>query len=446
MAYSLNDRVFNGNLSRRDFIWMISAIGAGSALSGCAVDPVTGKRGVVLMSEQQEIAIDQQQSPYQFSSDYGVSQDKALNSYLVGVGEQLAHTTHRPQMPYSFQVVNANYINAYAFPAGSIACTRGIMLELESEDELAGLLGHELGHVNARHAAERQTKGMLAQIAVAGASIAAAQSDPMYGGLAAAAGQFASGALLAHYSRDNEREADALGIEYMARQEYNPTGMQDLMQMLNTQSQHKPSTLELMFSTHPMSSERVANVNKAIEADNYRALTNKPKRSERYMDATASLRKLKPAIDLQQQGEAALQQKDYAGAETALKQSLSKAPNDYTGLVLMSKGLLMQDKMEEAKPYLEKATNVYPEEAQAHQLMGVTALQLKQPERAYDAFAAHNKVLPNPVDQFFMGLSQESMQNKSKAAPHYQAFLQQVQQGDMAMHAYRQLKKWGYIK
>ena len=106
---------------------------------GCATDPVTGKKQLMLVSEDTEVQIDRQYSPLQISSDYGAAQDSQLNSYVSEVGKEMAAKSHRPQMPYSFRVVNATYVNAYAFPGGTIAATRGIMLSLENEAELAAL-------------------------------------------------------------------------------------------------------------------------------------------------------------------------------------------------------------------------------------------------------------------------------------------------------------------
>ncbi len=438
-------RVFKGKLTRRDFLWMVSAVSAGAVLPGCSTDPVTGKRSLVLMSRAEEIAIDRNQSPHQFSADYGVSQDQGLGQYLTGVGNSLASQSHRPDMPYSFQVVNANYVNAYAFPGGTIACTRGIMLEVESEDQLAALLGHEIGHVNARHAAERQTQSVLANAAVAGAAIYAGTQDASYAGVVAGLGGVASGALLAHYSRDNEREADALGLEYMDRAGNNPKGMLALMDMLNSQSAHKPSTMELMFATHPMSSERVKNTQRAL-SEKYQANQSKPLKREIYMDNTAKLRAQKKAIVKQQEGEALLGQKKPKQATVSFKSALAISPDDYTGLVLMSKSLLMQDKVKEAQPYLDKATQIYPQEAQGQQLKGIAALQLKQPQQAFDAFAAYDKVLPgNPNTLFFKALSLEGMQQKEQAAQEYYRYLKSVNRGDMAQHAYGRLKSWGYL-
>ncbi len=154
-------------ITRRNFLSLL-ALSAAGLVVGCAVSPVTGRPQLMLISEEEEMAIDKNYSPLQISNDYGRSQDQALNDYVQQVGQNIAKLTHRPHMPYSFQVVNATYVNAYAFPGGSIACTRGILVSLDNEAELAALLGHELGHVNARHTAQQISKGMLTQVVVGG--------------------------------------------------------------------------------------------------------------------------------------------------------------------------------------------------------------------------------------------------------------------------------------
>lgn len=433
-------------MNRRDFIWTLPGLGASLWLTGCATDPVTGKKSFVIMGKEQEIALDKQHSPHQFSEDYGVVQDAGLNRYVADLGSRMAAKSHRPDMPYRFQAVNGNYVNAYAFPGGSIAATRGIMLELESEDELAALMGHEIGHVNARHFAERQAQGTLVDLVTATATIAAGSKNAQYGELAQLVGGLGGGALLAHYSRDNEREADALGMEYMHKAGYNPAGMADLMEMLNSQSKSKPNALEVMFSTHPMSSERLANTRQALQST-YRESARRPLQKERYMDSTARLRALKPAIAEQQKGESMLGQKKYDLAEGHLRQALSLAPDDYPGLVLMAKAQMAMKRPNEAQPYLARAKAIYPTEAQASQLTGVAHLQLRRPDRALAAFQEYDRLLPgNPNTTFLKGYSLEQMQNRQAAAQEYNRYLQMTRQGNQAKHAYSRLQGWGYVK
>ena len=118
----VSKRIING-LSRREFLIMTS-MAATSMAMGCATNPVTGKSQFMIMDEKQEIQVDRQYAPMQFSSDYGTVQDQALQNYVTATGKRLTVNTHRNHMPYNFHCVNANYVNAYAFPGGSIACTR----------------------------------------------------------------------------------------------------------------------------------------------------------------------------------------------------------------------------------------------------------------------------------------------------------------------------------
>jgi predicted Zn-dependent protease len=433
-------------LSRRQFLIMTSMAATNLAL-GCATNPVTGRSQFMLMDENQEIAIDHQQSPHQLSADYGTVQDTALQNYVQATGKAMAAKTHRSQMPYDFHCVNANYVNAYAFPGGTIACTRGILLDLDNEAELAALLGHELGHVNARHTAASISKAQVANVAVGGLAILTSVAvGSNAGSIAGQLGQLGSGALLASYSRDNERQADHLGMEYMTRTGYGPQGMVGLMDMLNSMSKHQASATELLFATHPMSSERYQTAVSEATKD-YQKFNGQPLHRDRYMDHIAGLRKIKGAVKKMQDGEAAMGKKQYADAQALFKQALKTAPNDYTGLLLMSKCLLIQKKDKDAQRYAEKAKKVYPDEAQAYHISGIAMIRNKQYEGALEDFSVYQRQLPgNPNTVFYQGLSLEGMEKLDRAAKAYNSYLQQVQQGDQAQYAYGRLKEWGYIK
>ncbi len=445
MKNTLGDRPLKRTMTRRDFLWL-SCLGTAGFITGCAVNPVTGKKQLLLMSESQEIGIDQQNSPHQFSADYGAVLDKDLNSYITQIGKSIAATSHRPQMPYSFRCVNATYINAYAFPGGSIAVTRGILVNLENEDELAALLGHEIGHVNARHTAERMTKNLFLNAAVALGSAYVSTQNETYGTLVAGLGGIGAGMLLAHYSRDDERQADALGLEYMSNAAYNPRGMVGLMDLLRSLSRHKPSSIEMMFSTHPMSDERYKTAKNASETK-YGEFTKRSLKTKRYMDRTASLRKIKPVIEALQAGESQMMNQQYGKAERQFRDALKKAPHDYTALLLMTKCQLAQENAKEALQYAKKAVQVYPREAQGHHISGISHLMARQYGEAFQRFDEYEQMLPgNPNTIFLKGISQENMQHIEKAAQEYKRYLQAVQQGEQADHARQRLTEWGYLK
>ena len=438
------NRISTRSMNRRDFLWLATASTAGLA-TGCAINPVTGEQQLMFLSEESEIQLDRENSPHQFSADYGAVQDERLNQYLATVGQSMTGNTHRAHMPYSFRCVNATYVNAYVFPAGSVATTRGIMLEMKDEAELAGLLGHELGHVNARHTASRMSVGILTSLVLMGASLALASQDETLGAIAAGLGGVAAGALLAHYSRSDERQADDLGMEYMTKSGYNPEGMVGLMDVLRRMQKNKPSAIEMMFSTHPMSEERYQT---AVQnsSTTYTSAREYPVYRERYMDHTAGLRKIKGAIEKMQEGEKQMNREQFPKAETALSDALQQAPEDYAGLVLMSKCQLALEQPKRAEFFAEKARRVYPAEAQAQHLSGVAKLNLKQFDAAYAQFDRYEKMLPgNPNTVFLKGVTLEGMGRSGRAAEEYQRFLGSVNSGDKAQYAYGRLVEWGYV-
>jgi len=432
-------------LDRRDFL-KYAALSAASFTMGCAVNPVTGEMQLMLVSKEQEIQIDRQHSPHQFSADYGFIQDKKISRYVSQVGQNLVAHTHRKDMPYAFHCVNANYVNAYAFPGGSIAATRGILLSLENEAELAALMGHELGHVNARHGAEQLTSSQITSAIVSGAAILAQSQKESYGAIVSGLGALGSGLLLAKYSRDNEREADKLGLSYMVKANYGPSGFIGLMDMLRDLSSHKPGLIEVMFASHPMSDERYASAQSRLKSE-YADKQKQPIFRERYMDNIASLRAIKTTIEKTQEAEMHMAKKNYSEAEKDLSLALKKAPSDYTALMVMSKCKLVQKKHGDARRYAQKAHKAYPSEPQASHLLGMANIGLKRFDDAYQNFKQYeNRLSGNPNTIFYKGYSLENMGQKKMAAENYTSFLKQVKQGEQAKYAYSQLVKWGYVK
>jgi predicted Zn-dependent protease len=254
-----------------------------------------------------------------------------------------------------------------------------------------------------------------------------------------------AGALLASYSRDNEREADHLGMTYMVSGGYNPQGFVGLMEMLNAMSKHDASAFELMFATHPMSQERYDTA--VAEAGRYPRAGKKTLYRERYMDRTSDLRAMAGAIENMQKAEVAMGRQDLTEAETLLEKALKETPDDYAALVMMSKVQLALKNPKAAKRYAKQAKAVYPKEGQAHYLSGFANLQEKDWDAAHADFVDYERLLPgNPNTVFFQGLSQEKMGRKKDAARDYYRYLQMTRQGDQAQYAYGRLVEWGYVK
>ncbi|VEN73110.1 Peptidase M48 Ste24p [Candidatus Desulfarcum epimagneticum] len=433
-------------MSRRDFM-RLSSLGLAGLAAGCATNPVTGQSQLMLLPESAEISLDKKNSPHQFSADYGELQDKALNRYISDMGQKIAALSHRPHMPYSFRGVNAAYVNAYAFPGGSVAATRGILLVLENEAELAGLMGHEIGHVNARHTAERMTKGLLLTALIQGAALYAGTRDESVQEIVTGLGGIGAGMLLAKYSRDDERQADDLGMRYMEKAGWNPNGMTGLMERLLAMSSGKPNVIERMFSSHPMSRERRDRARQSA-ARRYGAWPRDSRLGkERYMDHTAGLRKIKGAVESLWEGEKEMAKKRYSQAEAHYEKALKIAPDDYAGLLMMSKCQLAQKRPEEARRYAEKAKAVNPGEPQALHVDGLGKLMAGRFQAAHADFAAYERALPGNADTIFLkARSLEGMGDTRASAREYARFLQSAKTGGQARYAHQRLVDWGHIQ
>lgn len=445
--------IYNENqVSRRQFLKYAAAVSAAAAgpgwLAGCALDPVTGEKQLMMVSRQQEIAIDKQQSPFQFSSDYGLIQDGAINRYVSGVGEKITPHVHRTDMPYNFQCVNAVYVNAYAFPGGTIAVTRGILLKLDNEAQLAALLGHELGHVNARHSAEQMSKGQLSSLLIGGLTMAAGSQSSGLGDLTQQLGTLGQGLLLSKYSRDNEREADALGNEYMVRSGYSTSGFVGLMEILNSLHKEQSSSVQVLFSTHPMSSERLqAAVQR--EEGRYASSRKRPLNRQRYMDSIAPLRKKEKGILLLQKGEKYMASKKYDKAQNSFKNALRSLDDDYTAHVLMAKCLLARKKPRQSLVHARNAKKLYLSEPQGYQITGDANFSLKRWTEAYREYEKCDRLLPgNPQLKFLKGYCQDKKGQIKPAANNYMTYLKMISYApnQFSKYAYSRLKTWGYAK
>lgn len=230
----------------------------------CAVNPVTGKKELMLISEQGEIELGQK-TDKEIKTQFGIYDDAKLNSYVAEIGKNLAPHTHRPHLEYHFAVLDSPVTNAFAVPGGYIYVTRGILAMFNSEAELAAVLGHELGHVNARHSIKKLSQAIMFQIGLAVGS-ALSETFQKISGLAGIGIQL----LFLKFSRDDEREADRLGIEYARKGGYNPEKMVDFFQSLEKLGDlSEGHTLPGFLSTHPLTSERIENAkNMVVPEDN----------------------------------------------------------------------------------------------------------------------------------------------------------------------------------
>ncbi|MCJ7582215.1 MAG: M48 family metalloprotease [Candidatus Aminicenantes bacterium] len=225
----------------------------------CSINPVTGKKEISLISEQGEIAMGEN-TDKQVLAQYGAYQDPVLTGYVERLGAKLVPFTHRPHLLYHFAVLDSPVINAFAAPGGFIYVTRGALAMMNSEAELAVLLGHELGHVNARHTVSKMSQLILVQLGLAVGSVVS-EEFAKFSGLASVGVQL----LFLKFSRDDEREADRLGVDYSRSGGYNPSQMINFFSSLQALGDLSGGhSLPGFLSTHPLTSERIENTKALI--------------------------------------------------------------------------------------------------------------------------------------------------------------------------------------
>lgn len=234
-------------------------------LAGCATNPATGKRQLMLVTEGQEAAMGKE-ADEQFHGLYGDFEDAKVQAYVESVARPLAAVSERPGLPWTFRVIDDPQVNAFALPGGYIYVTRGILAHMNSEAELAGVLGHEIGHVTARHSASAQSKQMLGMV---GLGVGMVLSPRLRQG-GEALGQ-AFGLVFLKFGRDQESQSDRLGLRYIVRKDYSPDGMLDVFRMLDgVTTSAGGDRMPNWLSTHPAPPNRLADMTRAIQEQDAR--------------------------------------------------------------------------------------------------------------------------------------------------------------------------------
>ena len=238
-------------------IQMLSLLTLCVIYCACVRNPVTGKRQLALMTESQEIAMGQESHPAVLS-EFGLVENAELQEYFTRIGNDLAKVSHRPNLPWHFAVVDSPVVNAFAVPGGYIYLTRGILEHMNNEAELAGVLGHEIGHVAARHSVTQISQGQLINIGLGLGSIFSSRFR-QFGGLA----QMGMEVLMLKYSRDHENESDQLGLQYMEKCGYDPEQMSKFFQVFIGMREESGQSIPSWLSSHPTPPDRIKRTSEA---------------------------------------------------------------------------------------------------------------------------------------------------------------------------------------
>lgn len=245
-------------ITRRHFCGL-TACGLATGLSGCAVNPATGERDLILVNPSDEKQIGLREHPKILAQFGGVYDDPKAAGYVASIGGRLAAASETPSLGFTFTLLDSPIVNAFALPGGFVYISRGLMALAGDEAELAGVLGHEIGHVVARHSAQRQSQAMLAQLGVGLLGVVGGRESTQLAGTVA-------GLYLRGYSRDQELEADMLGVRYLRRTGYDVGAMASFLERMRANSRleaqiadRSPDEVDQfdITATHPRTADRV---------------------------------------------------------------------------------------------------------------------------------------------------------------------------------------------
>lgn len=229
----------------RGLLFTLTLLVAAMVLETCATNPVTGKREFSLISENQEIQMGQQYDP-SIVAQFGIYEDADLQQFVERIGKEMAANSERPELPWEFKVLDSPVVNAFAVPGGFVYFTRGILAHFNNEAQLAGVMGHEIGHVTARHSVQQQSKATLAQLGVV-AGMIAIPGMAQYGDMASQGLQL----LFLKFSRDAEEQSDKLGVRYSTSIGYDAGEMAEFFNTLDRLSGQPEDRIPTFLSTHP---------------------------------------------------------------------------------------------------------------------------------------------------------------------------------------------------
>ncbi|MFO1425912.1 MAG: M48 family metalloprotease [Steroidobacteraceae bacterium] len=393
------------------------------ALPGCGVNPVTGKKELQLISESSELQMGAQNyAPTRQGEGGDFMLLPELSSYVNEVGGKLAAVSDR-QLPYEFAVLNNSVPNAWALPGGKIAVNRGLLTALESEAELAAVLGHEIVHAAARHGAKAQERGILLQAGVAAAQIGVAMNDTnaQLGSLLVAGAGVGAQMIAMRYGREAELEADHYGMLYMQRAGYDPAAAISLQEKFVALSQQQGGRgrgwLEGLFASHPPSEERVQ---RNREMAGTLAAGGDAGR-ERFKARLAPLLAMKPAYDKADEALAAAAKKDYSRAKALAAEAARLQPREARFQQLLGDIALAEKQPQQALGYYEKSLALDRSYFGAWLGGGVAAYRLGEKARAQEWLDQSVQRLPTAPAMYYLGSMARESGNTDKALQYFEA-------------------------
>jgi len=411
---------------------------------GCAVNPVTGKKQFTLISESQEVSIGDEQYPIMTQVSGGLFQDEALQTYVNEVGQKLAKVSHRPNLKYEFNLVNSSELNAYALPGGKISITRGLLSRMDNEAELAGVLGHEIGHVTARHVSNAYTRQLAAQLVLTAMTAYLKEKEVKHSEYYSLAGLLATQLMMLKFSRSQESQSDELGIQYMAKLGYNTEGFVQMLAILQSAQSREPSVVEGWMSSHPLTRARIEDAKSQI-AQSGSTSANTTFREDEFKRSTQILRQVEPAYQHYDQAEKMMAEGKIQQAIAEYKKAVEISPNQAVFYSDLAFAYFKTNQLTESQTNIEKALQLYPDLFQSQFYSGLIYFQMKDYRRSLASFDASDKLIPgHPSVKLNQGMCYENLKSTEMAVKKYQEALKLAGEGEIAQKAQERLNALGY--
>lgn len=385
--------------------------------AGCATNPVTGHREFNFVSESREILLGEEnyfRAQQSQGGAYVVHED--VSSYVTSVLDQLVNVSDRPHLPFEVVVLNNSIPNAWAMPGGKMAINRGLLVEMESEAELAAVLAHEIVHVAARHGAKQIERGTFMQIGVLGLGLAVSDQD--HQDIIMGAGGAGAMLLTMRYSRGAELEADAYGIKYMAAAGYDPEAAVQLQETFLRLSDNKtPGWISGILATHPPSKARIeANRETASQYP----VGGKIAETE-YRDAIKSLLETAPTYAAMEDGYKALKVKDYDLALSSADRAMAIEPGEAHFPALAAKAHLGRNDLRRAREHLDRSIALNDAYYEYHLLLGQLEHREGRDLKAKRSLEESVSLLPTASAHYLLGDISLGAGAEKAAVTHFRA-------------------------
>ena len=411
-------------------------------LVSCAqvVDPLTGKKTFTILPPEEEIAIGNRVFPQAITEYEGIYPDEEVQRYIKKLGSTIAKHTPR-KLPYEFVLVNSKVLNAFALPGGKIVITRGLLLTLDSESELAGVLAHELGHVNARHHAKYLEKMLGLSILLQIGALLINDRDTT-ARIALQLASIGASLLALKFSRDQEREADRLGVMFAVKTGYDPHGLiETLKKFKKLEKDYPPEWL----STHPLPDTRIKELYKLINSMNLPPSLRKD--SAEFHRIKRKLILTKKSYDLYYEGKKLYKKGMKEEALEKFERAIKLFPKNQIAMSYASAIYLEKGNFKKALKYAKRVSELDPYLLWGWYLQGIAYFKLKEYTKSIKALLEAKRRVPSYAGiYYYLGRNYEELGNVKKAVENYKLALKfasgkEPWYGD----AKRRLRRYGVI-